>query len=162
MSKVLRATLFVAMLLTAVPAFAQNPNYEVGPVWRVTYYYVKPGQSDAFWKDFREHVKPVLDDIKKEGWINDYKTYLNDTTDHPGDWNVALAILYPNYAAFDQLDAKAATVAAKHYGSRGAGLGAGREGSGVRGGRAREIGLAGDAKCGVPAKRALLVGTSGG
>ena len=132
MSKVLRATLFVAMLLTAVPAFAQNPNYEVGPVWRVTYYYVKPGQSDAFWKDFREHVKPVLVDIKKEGWINDYKTYLNDTTDHPGDWNVALAILYPNYAAFDQLDAKAATVAAKHYGSREAMLEAGKKRSELR------------------------------
>src|SRR5262249_19242530 len=127
MSKVLRATLFVAMLLTAVPALAQNPNYEVGPVWRVTYYYVKPGQGDAFWKDFREHVKPVLEALKKEGWVSDYRTFLNDTTDRPGDWNVALAVFYPNYAALDQLDTKAATVAAKHYGSREAMLEAGRK-----------------------------------
>jgi hypothetical protein len=132
MRRVLGATLFVVTLLTAVPAFAQNPNFEVGPVWRVNYYYVKPGQADAFWKDFREHVKPVLEAIKKEGWISEFKTFLNDTTERPGDWNVALAIAYPNYAALDQLDAKAATVAAKHYGSREAMVEAGRKRSELR------------------------------
>lgn len=127
MRKVLRATLFVVTLLTAVPAVAQSPNYDVGPVWRVNYYHLKPGQGDAFWKDFRENLKPVFEAIKKEGWISDYKTFLNDTIEHPGDWDVAVAILYPNYAALDQLDAKAATVAAKHYGSREAMLEAGRK-----------------------------------
>ena len=109
-----------------------TPAKSIHPVWRVNYYYVKPGQADAFWKDFREHVKPVLDAIKKEGWISEYKTFLNDTAEHPGDWNVALAILYPNYAALDQLDAKAATVAAKHYGSREAMVEAGRKRNDLR------------------------------
>jgi hypothetical protein len=118
MRKVLFAVLFVVMLLSALPSYAQNPNYDVGPVWRVSYYHIKPGQGDAFWKDVREHFKPVFDSLKKEGLFTDYKFWLNDTTDRPGDWDVAIGFLYPNYAAMDALDAKAATIVVKHYGSR--------------------------------------------
>jgi hypothetical protein len=132
MKKVLWATLFVVMLLSALPIYAQSPNYDVGPVWRVTYYHVKPGQSEAFWKDIREHMKPVYADFKKEGLISDYKMWLNDTTDRPDDWNVAVAILYPNYAALDGLDAKGATIAAKHYGSRDAMIEAGKKRNDLR------------------------------
>jgi hypothetical protein len=70
-------------------------------VWRVTYFHIKPGQSEAFWKDIRENMKLVYADFKKEGLITDYKMWLNDTTDHPGDWDVAVGILFPNYAALD-------------------------------------------------------------
>jgi hypothetical protein len=127
MRKILWASLFVMTLLTALPSLAQNPNYDVGPVWRVTYYHIKPGQGEAFWKDFRENLKPVYDAVKKEGWITDYKVWGNVTTDNPGDWDVAVGLMYPNWAALDQLDAKAATVSAKHYGSREAMLEAGRK-----------------------------------
>jgi hypothetical protein len=127
MRKALWAALFVVMLLSALPSYAQSPNYDVGPVWRVTYYHIKPGQGEAFWKDIREHGKPVFESLKKEGLISDYKFWLNDTTDHPGDWDVAIGVLYPNYAAIDALDAKAATIVAKHYGSRDAMLDAGRK-----------------------------------
>ena len=109
MRKVLWAVLFVVTMLTAVPTRAQSPNYDVGPVWRVSYYHIKPGQGDAFWKDFRENLKPVYDEVKKEGMISDYKVWTNVTTDGPGDWDVAIGLLYPNYAAFDTIDAKAAT-----------------------------------------------------
>jgi hypothetical protein len=132
MRKILWATLFVVTLLTALPAYAQSPNYDVGPVWRVTYYHIKPGQGEAFWKDIRENFKPVYESLKKEGWVSDYKFWLNDTTDHPGDWDVALAVLYPNYAALDQLDAKAATIVAKHYGSREAMIEAGKKRNDLR------------------------------
>ena len=27
-------TLFAVMLLSALPSYAQSPNYDVGPVWR--------------------------------------------------------------------------------------------------------------------------------
>jgi hypothetical protein len=127
MRKVLLASLFVVMLLTALPVYAQSPNYDVGPVWRVVYYHIKPGQSEAFWKDIRENLKPVLADFKKEGLISDYKMWLNDTADRPDDWDVALGFLFPNYAALDALDAKAATIAAKHYGSRDAMIEAGKK-----------------------------------
>ena len=132
MRKILGVTLFVLAVLTALPVYAQSPNYDVGPVWRVVYYHIKPGQSEAFWKDIRENFKPVYADFKKEGLISDYKFWLNDTTDHPGDWDVAIGILYPNYASLDSLDAKAATIAAKHYGSRDAMIEAGKKRNDLR------------------------------
>jgi len=132
MKRVLWATMFVVTLLTAVPARAQNPNYDTGPVWRVVYYHIKPGQGEAFWKDFRENLKPTYEALKKEGLINDFKVWTNATVDHPDDWDVALALLYPNWAALDQSDAKAATIIAKHYGSRDAMLEAGRKRNDLR------------------------------
>ena len=132
MRKVLWTILFVATLLTALPARAQNPNYDVGQVWRVTYYHIKPGQGEAFWKDFRENLKPVYESLKKEGLISDYKVWTNVTVDHPDDWDVAVGLMVANYAAIDQLDAKAATSIAKHYGSREAMLEAGRKRNDLR------------------------------
>ena len=132
MRKALWTTLLVVTLLAALPAYAQNPNYDLGPVWRVTYYHIKPGQGDAFWKDFRENLKPVFDAVKKEGWITEYKVWTNVTTDSPSDWDVAIGLLYPNWAAVDQLDTKAATISTKHYGSRDAMIEAGRKRSEIR------------------------------
>jgi len=132
MRKILWATLFVVTLLTALPAYAQNPNYDVGPVWRVTYLHIKPGQGEAFWKDIRENLKPVYDALKKEGMISDYKFWINVTTDRPDDWDVAVGLLVPNYAAIDQIDAKAATLVAKHYGSRDAMIEAGKKRNDIR------------------------------
>src|SRR5208337_2201088 len=132
MRKVLWATLFVVMLLSALPMFAQSPNYDVGPVWRVTYYHIKPGQGDAFWKDFRENLKPLYEAYKKEGFITDYKAWTNATTDGPNDWDIAVGILFPNYAAFDQIDAKAMTIVIKHYGSRDTALDAVKKRSEIR------------------------------
>jgi len=132
MRKVLWTILFVATLPTALPARAQSPNYDVGQVWRVTYYHIKPGQGEAFWKDFRENLKPVYESLKKEGLIVDYKAWINVTTDHPDDWDVAVGLMVANYAAIDQLDAKAATSVAKHYGSREAMIEAGKKRNDLR------------------------------
>ena len=122
MRRVLSTLLFTATLLMASASLAQNPNYDLGPVWRVTYFSIKPGEGDAFWKDLREHIKPLWEEYKKAGYIVEYKAFVNPVIDHPHDWDVAVAILYPNYAALDQLDAKGASVAVKHYGSREAAL----------------------------------------
>jgi hypothetical protein len=132
MRKVLLAAIFAATLLATVPAFAQSPNFDPGPVWRVTYYHIKSGQADAFWKDFRENTKPIFEEFKKAGWIVDYKTFTNPVTDHPNYWNVALSVSYPNYAALDQLAAKAATIVNKHYGSRDAALAAAKKQDDIR------------------------------
>src|ERR1700676_4087329 len=124
---VLTATLFMASAL-----LAQNPNYEVGPVWRVNYYSIKPGQGDAFWKDFRENIKPIYEELKKAGYILEYKAFVNPVADHPHDWDVAVGLLYPNYAALDQLDNKGATVVSKHYGGGEAALEPGKKRSEFR------------------------------
>ena len=127
MRKALLTATFMAILLAAIPASAQNPNYEPGPVWRVTYYHIKSGQGDAFWKDFRENTKPIYEEFKKAGLISDYKVFTNPVTDRPDDWNVAISISYPNYAALDQLAAKRATIAYKYFGSRDAAIASGKK-----------------------------------
>jgi hypothetical protein len=132
MRKVLWATLLVVISLSAVPGRAQSPNYDVGQVWRVTYYHIKPGQGEAFWKDIRENMKPVYESLKKEGMISDYKVWTNVTTDGANDWDVAVGLMVANYAAIDQLDAKAATIVAKHYGSRDAMIEAGKKRNEIR------------------------------
>jgi hypothetical protein len=132
MRKALWSILFVVTMLTAIPTRAQNPNYDPGPVWRVTYYHIKPGQAEAFWKDFRENLKPTYESLKKEGLLSDFKLWTNPTIDHPGDWDVALGLMFANYAALDQLDAKAATAVAKHYGSREAMIEAGKKRNDLR------------------------------
>ena len=132
MRRALSAVLFMAALCSAIPAFAQNPNYDNGPIWRVVYYRLKPGQGEAFWKDFRENLKPSYEAVKKEGIITDYKVWTNVTTDNPQDWDVALGLMFPNWAALDQADAKAATIFAKHYGSREAMLEAGKKRNDLR------------------------------
>ena len=132
MRKALLTAIFAATLLAAIPAFAQNPNFDPGPVWRVTYYHIKSGQGDAFWKDFRENTKPIFEEFKKAGLISDYKAFTNPVTDHPGDWNVAISISYPNYAAMDQLAAKGASIVNKHFGSREAALASAKKQDDIR------------------------------
>ena len=132
MRKVLLATVFAVALLAATSAFAQSPNFDPGPVWRVTYYHIKSGQADAFWKDFRDHTKPIFEEFKKAGYISDYKLFTNPVTDHPGDWNVAISISYPNYAALDQLAAKGAGIVNKHFGSREAALASAKQQDEIR------------------------------
>jgi hypothetical protein len=124
--------LFVIALCNALPAFAQSPNYDKGPIWRVVYYHLKPGQGETFWKDFRENLKPTYEALKKEGIIVDYKVWNNVTTDGPQDWDIALGLMFPNWAAMDQGDAKAATIIAKHYGSREAMIEAGKKRNDIR------------------------------
>lgn len=127
MKRIVCSILFVVALLLALPTVAQNPNYDVGPVWRVSYYHIKTGQGDAFWKDFREHAKPLYEEYKKAGLINDYKVWTNPTTERPDDWDVAVGLLFANWATLDQIDAKAATISTKHYGSREAMIEAGKK-----------------------------------
>ena len=132
MRKTLCAVLFAVALLTALPVYAQNPNYDLGPVWRVVYFQIKPGQGEPFWKDFRENLRPSYEALKKEGIINEYKVWTNVTTDGPHDWDICFATMVPNWATIDQLDAKAATLVAKHYGSREAMIEAGKKRNDIR------------------------------
>ena len=132
MRKILSMAVLTATLLMASAMLAQNPNYEVGPVWRVTYFSIKPGQGDVFWKDFRENIKPVYEEFKKAGHILEYKAFVNPVVDHPHDWDVAVGLLYPNWAALDQLDTKGASIVAKHYGGREAAIESGKKRSEIR------------------------------
>jgi hypothetical protein len=73
-----------------------------------------------------------LDEDKKQGLLTDYKLFTNPVSNSPGDWDVAIGVLYPNWAALDQFAAKGATIAIQHYGSRDAMLEAGRKRDDIR------------------------------
>jgi hypothetical protein len=118
-------TLF--LLLMAMAVNAQNPNYDNGPVWRVVYFHINAGQSDTFWKDIHDNLKPIFEAQKQAGLISDYKFYNNVTLDSPEDWDVAIALLYKNWAAQDALAEKGATISVQHYGSRDAMIAAGKK-----------------------------------
>ena len=110
--------LFVALtLLAGTQLFAQNPHYNNGPVWRVIYVNVKTGMGDAYWNDLSQNFRPIYDEFKKQGWVVDYKFYTNPVTEHPDDWNVAIAIECKNWTTIDEMAEKATTIAEKHYGS---------------------------------------------
>lgn len=124
---------------------AQNPHYNNGPVWRVIYVNVKPGMSDQYWTDISQNFRPIYDDFKKQGWIVEYKFYTNPVAEHRDDWDVAIAIEYKNWGTMDEMAEKAATAAAKHYGSREAMIDAAKKraefSTTVRNSLAREVTL---------------------
>jgi hypothetical protein len=131
MRKTLFLAVLIALFLSAAGAHAQSPFYDPGPVWRVVYVHLKPGQGDAFWNDVKQNLKPIYDEQKKQGLILDYKFWTNPTTDSPNDWDVAIGLLYANYAALDQVAVKAATITIQHYGTREAALDAGKKRSDI-------------------------------
>jgi hypothetical protein len=138
--------LFVALtLLAGTQLFAQNPHYNNGPVWRVIYVNVKPGMGDKYWSDLGQNFKPVYDEFKKQGWVVDYKFYTNPVTEHPDDWNVAIAIEYKNWTTIDEMAEKATTIAEKHYGSHQASVDAAKKradfSTTIRSSLAREVTL---------------------
>lgn len=55
------------------------------------------------------------------------KIFQNPLKDRPADWDVLLTIALPNYAMLDQLEAKAAALYSKHYGSPEASAAAGKK-----------------------------------
>jgi hypothetical protein len=124
MKKVL-LTVLVACLLTS-QAMAQTttpppPATTAGNVWRVTYLDVLPGKTTEYMTFLRTHIKPMLDEQKKQGLILDYKFFSQPITDGPGDWDVVQVTVYRNYAdAIDsnpERSAKFDAISIGHYGS---------------------------------------------
>lgn len=117
MRKIFLVTLFLCYCLLSTPVQAQD-NSTPGTVWRVTLYKVKPGKMNEVQMDMRQHLRPVYEEYKKQGLILDYKLYTNSTADSSGDWNIALAVGYKNWAALDDLAKKTDPITLKHYGTR--------------------------------------------
>lgn len=103
--------------LLSTNALAQE-HYTEAPVWEVSYYRTKQGHFDDYMKYLRANYLPQTMERKKQGLILDYKVYINSNINSPGDWDVAIATLYPNWAALDfnkSDDDKNDAITAKHY-----------------------------------------------
>ena len=104
-------------LLWTISAFPQE-HYTEGPVWRVQLIRVKPTQLDAYLTTLRQSTKPLLDEMKRQGTILDYKVFLKETKHNPEDWDMAVAVEYKNHAALDGLAAKGETLRDKILGGK--------------------------------------------
>ena len=105
-------------ILPVLPAAAQNGVRVTGTtVTRVTRYRVNPGQRGAFDADVMENLIPVYEEYKKAGILTDYGISNNVTQGNANDWNVAIILTYPNFAAMDNLGARQNPILLKHYGS---------------------------------------------
>jgi competence protein ComGC len=110
-------TILCLLLFVGLPALAQE-HYTEGPVWRITFYKIKPNQQDAYFTSLRQKAKPYLDQLKQQGIIVDYKTYLNETSTGSNDWDLALALELKNFAALDGLTARLEAARDKFFGSK--------------------------------------------
>ena len=100
-------------------------NFTEGPIWRVTLVKIKPGKTTDFWTDLRKNLKPAYEEYKKDRVITDYAVYVKSTRENEGDWDVAVALQYANFAALDGLAARTDPITLKIYGSREARTAAG-------------------------------------
>lgn len=109
----------LALMLCAAPAFAQqgSPNTTPGTVTRVSLVRIKPGHANQYWADVRQHLKPVLDELKRQGILTNYSVATKPTLENPDDWNVVLTATYPNWAALDNLGSRTDPISLAHYGS---------------------------------------------
>jgi hypothetical protein len=109
----------LALTLYASPAVAQqgSPNTTPGTVTRVILVRIKPGHSDQFWADVRQHQLPVVTEQKRQGILTDFNVSTKSTTENQDDWNVAFTLTYPNWAALDNLASRTDPITLAHYGS---------------------------------------------
>ena len=108
----------LALALTTAPALAQqSPNTTPGTVTRIVLVRITPGHGDQFWQDVRQHLKPIYDEEKRQGLLSNWSVATKSTQDGPQDWNVALVLTYPNWAALDTFTSRADVITLAHYGS---------------------------------------------
>lgn len=117
--KLLLPLIGITAILAAQSASAQmgSPNTTPGAVVRVSQIRIKPGRTDAFWADMRQHLVPIYEKYKASGIISDYTISTKATTEGDDDWNVSIGLLYPNWAALDTFTARTDPIALAHYGS---------------------------------------------
>ncbi|HEU0068311.1 MAG TPA: hypothetical protein VFQ26_03510 [Nitrospiraceae bacterium] len=118
----MKRTIVIVSLLTVsclpvTSALAQE-HYTEGTVSRVLLFDAAPGKLNDCLADLRQNLKPVYDEMKKQGVIQDYAFSLNLTSSSPEDWDVSVRIVFANLAALDGLAAKTDPITLKFYGGK--------------------------------------------
>jgi hypothetical protein len=116
-----RSALALIPLLLALPITAvhSQEHYTLGPIQRIILLDIKPGKASEFWTDLRQNVRPLYDEYKRQGLIQDYSVSLKTTAEGPQDWDVALVLTFKNWGALDTFSTKGDSVSARYYGSYG-------------------------------------------
>ena len=125
-----RIALLTALLAPLPATLAAQEHYTLGPISRIILIDIKPGMASEFWTDLRRTVRPLYDEYKKQGLIEDYAVNLKNTAEGPQDWDVALILTFRNWAALDTFATKGDSVSMRYYGSYGKRSTAGKQRAG--------------------------------
>jgi hypothetical protein len=108
----------MTVVVLLVPSLLAQEHYSEGPVWRVTLIRVKPAHMDQYLSNLRQGFKPFVEELKRQGFIVDYKVFFKETKANPQDWDICTAIEFKNHAALDGLGAKEEAVRDKIFGGK--------------------------------------------
>ena len=112
------AIVALGLALTSVPLAAQqSANTTPSTLTRIILLRIKPGRTDQFWADVRQHLKPIYDEEKRQGILTDWHVFTKPTQENPDDWGVGIALVYANWAALDNLGPRTDPITIAHYGS---------------------------------------------
>jgi len=106
--------LFLGLFPKAVHS---QEHYTLGPIQRIILLDIKPGKGSEFWTDLRQNVRPLYDEYKRQGLIQDYSFGLKTTAEGPQDWDVAIVLTFKNWAALDTFATKGDSVSMRYYSS---------------------------------------------
>jgi hypothetical protein len=112
------ALALLPMLLALAPrvSYAQE-HYTLGPINRVILVDIKPGKSSDFWTDLRQNLRPLYDEYKRQGLIQNYSVGVKTTAEGPQDWDAVIILTFKNWAALDTFATKGDSVSMRYYGS---------------------------------------------
>jgi hypothetical protein len=112
------APVLLTLLLASVPrASHAQEHYTLGPINRVILVDIKPGKASAYWTDLRQNLRPLYDEYKRQGLIQDYSVGVKTTAEGPDDWDAVIILTFKNWAALDTFATKGDSVSIRHFGS---------------------------------------------
>ena len=89
----------------------------MGAINRIILVDIKPGKASAFWTDLRQNLRPLYDEYKRQGLIEDYSVGVKSTSEGVDDWDAVLILTFRNWAALDTFATKGDSVSMRYFGS---------------------------------------------
>jgi hypothetical protein len=111
-------SVLLPLLLALVPRSSPaQEHFTLGSISRVILVDIKPGKASAYWTDLRQNLRPLYDEYKRQGLIQDYSVGVKSTAEGPDDWDAVIILTFKNWAALDTFAAKGDSVSVRHFGS---------------------------------------------
>ena len=115
-----RLAALAVLSLGAGAVLAQDSApYTEGAVVNVSSVRTEPGQFNAYMRYLAGPYRKIMDEAKAQGLVTDYSFYAAQPK-NPGEPDLYLVTVYPNFAVFDGLDDKMDAISNKVWGSMSA------------------------------------------
>lgn len=115
-----RLAALAVLSLGAGAVLAQDSvPYTQGAVVNVSSIRTEPGQFNAYMRYLAGPYRTIMDEAKAQGLVTDYSFYAAQPK-NPGEPDLYLVTVYPNFAVFDGLDDKMDAISNKVWGSMSA------------------------------------------